>query len=174
MPRNFNKYQYETSPRKLEPEYTPVKNPYKSKKTTAKKINENDKKNLSKEKKLKKQKMTAIKYLVIGFLILFAISYRNSQIDENFAKIQDLKSDLAEVEKQNTQLKISIENGLNLANLEQEAKEKLGMQKLNSKQTTYITLSKSDYIESATEEVIIEEKENWFQGIINAIANIFK
>lgn len=174
MPRNFNKYQYETSPRKLEPEYTPVKNPYKSKKTTVKKPDENAKKDLSKEKKLKKQKITAIKYLVIGFLILFAISYRNSQIDENFAKIQDLKSDLAEVEKQNTQLKISIENGLNLANLEQEAKEKLGMQKLNSKQTTYITLSKSDYIESATEEVIIEEKESWFEGIINAIANIFK
>ena len=37
MPRNFNKYQYETSPRKLEPEYTPIKNPYKSKKTTARK-----------------------------------------------------------------------------------------------------------------------------------------
>lgn len=174
MPRNFNKYQYETSPRKLEPEYTPVKNPYKSKKTTAKKQNQNEMRNVAKEKKLKKQKIVAIKYLLIGFLILFAISYRNSQIDENFAKIKKLKSDLAEVEKQNTQLEISIENGLNLANLEQEAKEKLGMQKLNSKQTTYITLAKSDYIESATEEVIIEEKQSWFQGIINAVSNIFK
>ena len=38
MPRNFSKYQYETSPRKLEPEYTPVKNPYKKKKTTARKV----------------------------------------------------------------------------------------------------------------------------------------
>ena len=38
MPKNFNKYQYETSPRKLEPEYTPKKNPYKSKKTTARKV----------------------------------------------------------------------------------------------------------------------------------------
>ena len=25
MPRNYNKYQYETSPRKLEPEYAPKK-----------------------------------------------------------------------------------------------------------------------------------------------------
>ena len=44
MPRNFNKYQYETSPRKLEPEYTPVKNPYKAKKTTARKRNPDEEK----------------------------------------------------------------------------------------------------------------------------------
>ena len=60
MPRNFNKYQYETSPRKLEPEYTPVKNPYKSKKTTAKKQNQDEKRNVSKEKRLKKHKITTI------------------------------------------------------------------------------------------------------------------
>ena len=32
MPRNYNRYQYETSPRKLEPEYAPRKNNYKGKK----------------------------------------------------------------------------------------------------------------------------------------------
>ena len=37
MPRNFNKYQYETSPRKLEPEYAPKKNTNKGKKSTARK-----------------------------------------------------------------------------------------------------------------------------------------
>lgn len=170
VPRNFNKYQYETSPRKLEPEYTPIKNPYKAKKTTARKINTNNKK----EKQLKKQKRRAIKYLVIGFLILFAISYRNSQIDESFAKLQDLKQELSDVQKQNEQLEVSIESGLNLSNLEQEAKEQLGMQKLNSKQTIYMTLPKEDYIEAATEEVIIEEEQSGIKGIINTITNIFK
>ena len=173
MPRNFNKYQYETSPRKLEPEYTPIKNPYKSKKTTARKLDVPQKKNL-REVQLKKQKRKAIKYLIVGFIILFGMSYRSSQIDENFAKIQDLKQELAEVEKQNAQLEISIENGLNLNNLEQEAKEQLGMQKLNSKQTTYITLPKTDYIEPAAEEVIIEEKQGIIKGIISEIGNIFK
>lgn len=172
MPKNFNKYQYETSPRKIEPEYTPVKNPYKAKKTTAKKIN--SKKEKDKAKELKKQKRKVIKYLVIGFLILFAISYRNSQIDENFAKIEDLKEELSEVKKQNTQLEVSIESGLNLNNLEQEAKEQLGMQKLNQKQMIYITLPKTDYIEPAAEEVIIEEKGDGIQGIISKILNIFK
>ncbi|MBQ3145976.1 MAG: hypothetical protein IJB90_05450 [Clostridia bacterium] len=172
MPRNFNKYQYETSPRKLEPEYTPVKNPYKSKKTTIRKID--PEKERAKVKQLKKQKRKAIKYLVIGFLVLFAISYRNSQIDENFAKVQNLKDELAEVQKQNAQLQVSIENGLNLNNLEQEAKEQLGMQKLNSKQTIYMILPKNDYIEPAAEEVIIEEEQSGIRGIINTISNIFK
>ena len=31
MARNFNRYQYETSPRKLEPDYAPKKNPYRGK-----------------------------------------------------------------------------------------------------------------------------------------------
>ncbi len=172
MPRNFNKYQYETSPRKLEPEYTPIKNPYKAKKTTAHRIKKNS--NNKKEKQLKKQQKQMIKYLIIGFAIIFGICYRNSQIDENFAKVQDLKQEVADVEKQNAQLEISIENGLNLSNLEQEAKEKLGMQKLNSKQTIYITLPKRDYIEPATEDVILDEKQSGIKGIINTIMNIFK
>lgn len=172
MPRNFNKYQYETSPRKLEPEYTPIKNPYKTKKTTARKVKKTS--NNNRAKQLKKQQNQALKYLLIGFAIVFGICYRNSQIDESFAKVQDLKEEVAEVEKQNAQLEISIENGLNLNNLEQEAKEQLGMQKLNSKQTRYITLPKSDYIEPAAEEVIIEEKEAGIKGIISAISNIFK
>ena len=115
-------YQYETSPRKLEPEYTPVKNPYKKKKTTARKVQTTNK---NKVNEIKKRKMKVIKYIAIGFLIIFGISLRNSQIDENFAKIQDLKSELAEVEKQNAQLEVAIENGMNLNNLEQEAKTQL-------------------------------------------------
>ena len=45
------------------------------------------------------------------------------------------------------------------------------MQKLNPKQTIYVTLPKTDYIEPAAEEVIIEEDS---PGIINKIMNIFK
>ena len=88
--------------------------------------------------------------------------------------MQDLKEEVAEVEKQNAQLEISIENGLNLNNLEQEAKEQLGMQKLNSNQTIYITLPKTDYIEPAAEQVVIEEKQSGIKGIISGIENIFK
>lgn len=171
MPRNFNKYQYETSPRKLEPEYTPVKNPYKRKKTTARKIQKTNKKKFN---EVKKKKLKVIKCVAIGFLIIFGIGIRNSQIDERFAKVQESKTKLAEIEKQNSQLEIAIENGMNLNNLEQEAKTQLGMQKLNSKQTIYMTLPKNDYIEPASEEVVIEEKESPLDVIIKTIKNIFK
>lgn len=172
MPRNFNRYQYETSPRKLEPEYTPKKNPYKAKKTTARKVDAQKEKNDLKQ--LKKQRRKAINCLILGFLVLFAICYRNSQIDESFAKIESLKQELAEVKKQNDQLEVSIENGLNMSNLEQEAREKLGMQKLNPSQTIYITLPKTDYIEPAAEQVIIEKEDTGIGGIINKILNTFK
>lgn len=169
---SYNRYQYETSPRKLEPNYKPQQNPYKKKKTTAiKPIKKQvSKKQLELQKK-KKRKM--IYMLVVAFAVMMAISYRNSQIGENFAEIQDLKEQLATVEKENTQLEIGIENSLNLENLEKEAREQLGMQKLTNRQTIYVQLPKDDYIVNATEEVIIEE-EGFFTRIFNDIQNIFK
>ena len=43
------------------------------------------------------------------------------------------------------------------------------MQKLTNKQTVYVNLPKKDYVESATEEIIEKEEENWFQKLINSI-----
>ena len=88
--------------------------------------------------------------------------------------MQELKEELAQIEKQNAQLEVAIENGMNLNNLEQEAKTQLGMQKLNSKQTIYATLPKTDYIEPASEQVVIGEKDSPLKVIINTIKNIFK
>lgn len=104
-----------------------------------------------------------------GFIILFAISYRNSVINEKFSEIKTLKANLAGIEKENEQLKVNIENNLNLKSIEQSAKEVLGMQKLNNSQKVYINLPKEDYVEPATEEIIKEDSLNWFQKIINII-----
>ena len=65
MPRNFNKYQYETSPRKLEPEYAPKKNNYKGKKSTARKIEKKDIKKASKRVQEEKEKHRKILLHVI-------------------------------------------------------------------------------------------------------------
>lgn len=155
MAKNYNSYNYGTSPRKLEPEYTPNRR----QKTNKPKINkipnnleqrdkEKDKK-IIKENSRKKQQRKVIFYVGIGFLILFAISYRNSQIDERFSEIQTLQNQLSVVEKENEQLEVSIENSSNLNSLEQSAKELLGMQKLNNKQSVYVSLPKVDYIEGS-------------------------
>ena len=118
--QRYQGYQYETSPRKLQPEYEPIKNPYQKKKSSVRK--ENITKSKSQTKKSIKEKRRAMVYIAIGFAILFAISYRNSLITENFNKKENLKENLSAIEKENEQLKINIENSLNLKNVEQSAK----------------------------------------------------
>ena len=153
MAKNYNMYNYGTSPRKLEPEYTPNRRQKTNKQKINKIPNNIKEKNREKEQKRlkeenrKKQQRKVIIYIGIGFLILFAISYRNSQIDEQFSKIQSAQNELAIIQKENEQLKVNIENGSNLNNLEQSAKELLGMQKLSNRQSVYVSLPKVDYIQ---------------------------
>lgn len=166
-------YQYETSPRKLQPEYVPnpqKANPYKKKKTsTAKKVS---KKTKAKAKMQPRTKI--ILYAVIGFVILFGISYRNSLITESFNEKEKLKSNLSSIQKENEQLKVNIESSLNLNNVEQMAKDMLGMQKLDNNQKVYVSLPKKDYIEAATEEVVIEENLSFWQKIWKGLTESIK
>lgn len=160
-----NMYQYETSPRKLQPEYEVRKNP-----NVGKKSSTLSNKKAQKKKKIRLKNHTrAVLYLVVGFVILFAISYRNSLITASFDKKESLKKELAVLEKENAQLEVNMENSLNLNNIEKAAKEKLGMQKLDESQKVYVNLPKEDYVEPASEQVIVEENTNWFTNLINKI-----
>lgn len=160
-----NGYQYETSPRKLEPNVQ-----RKSKKTSNIKIVKDLPRQEVKVPKGQRRKQAKVTLWVVGiFIILLTISYRNSRINEKFNNVQNLKKELATVQKENEQLKVNIENSLNLNNIEKIAKEKLGMQKLTTNQTIYIMLPKKDYVESASEEVIIEKNKNWFEELIDNI-----
>lgn len=174
MARNLNRYQYETSPRKLEPDYAPRKNPYKGKPSTARKTTNKKKTSNKKLLDAKKNQNKLMKYLVLGFMVIFAICYRNAQIDQSFTEVQDLKDELSQINKENIQLEVAIENSLNLSNIEQQAKDLLGMQKLTSKQTVYVDLPKTDYIESAAEEVIIDEEQSFISKIFSEIGKLFK
>lgn len=164
-----SKYQYETSPRKLEPDYMPKKKVAPKKTTTKVKKKNKGKKKAKKQQNLERK---VVKYLAIGFVVVFAIAYRNSKIDESFAKMQKLKAELSEVQKQNVQLEIAIENSMNLNNLEQQAKELLGMQKLSNRQTVYVDFPREDYIETASEKVVIENNHSIFQRIKNWFTNL--
>lgn len=168
----YQGYQYETSPRKLQPEYEIRKNPYEKKKSSTKKM-----KKTTKQKNIKKQLKPRVKlvmYIAISFAILFAISYQNSLITESFNQKEDLKETLGAIEKENEQLKVNIEKSLNLNKVEQAAKEMLGMQKLDNSQKVYISLPKEDYIEAPSEQVIIEENKNFLEKIIDNIKEFIK
>lgn len=177
-------YQYETSPRKVAPEYEPVRKKSKArkepvqKKTSANKKKPDSsakKKNSQKAKQKNKTKFRTLAVLNLFMLVVlvFAVMYRNSLISQSFAQIQSLKSKVTDIQKENDQIEISIQNSLNSSSIEQAAKDQLGMQKLTSKQTVYLDLPKKDYIEPSTEEVIIEQNQNIFEKIWNFITDLF-
>ena len=164
-------YQYETSPRKLQPEYEPNrrKKDYK-KSSTAKKTKTNSNTKSNKKTKAKQNaKVKLVLYLSLGFVVLLGICYRNSLIAEKFNEKEELKTELSNIQKENEQLKVNIESSLNLNNIEQLAKEKLGMKKLDNSQKIYINLPKKDYIEAATEEVKIDENLNFWERLWKGI-----
>lgn len=160
------RYQYDTSPKKLKPEYRRKNKEY-PKKTTAYR-EKTSKKEKTEEIQDIKKKAKIIFYVLATFAIVFTISYRNSLIDEAYSKTESLKNEYSKIEKENEQIEVSIDNSLNFNNIEQTAKELLGMTKLNNKQTVYISLPKKDYIESDSGK---EEKKE--ESLIDKIFNIF-
>jgi len=167
----YGEYQFETSPRKLQPEYEPKK-----KKQVKRNVTKNVETQQNAKKQAKRKVKTEVKMIVwilLGFAIFCVISYRNSLINESFNDKEKLKQDLAVIQKENEQLQVSIENSLNLANIEQAAKDKLGMQKLNNSQKIYVSLPKKDYIEAATEEIIFTEELSWLEQLLGYMKKIF-
>lgn len=188
-------YQYETSPRKLKTDYSEsrkksskVQNRRLSKSATSKSKERVKKENARRKDKSRAEKDNSSKKTnisdarinfaiafkcVLIFSIFFLIIYRNSLITQSSARIQTLRASITELQKETDQLEINIQNSLNTNNIEQAAKELLGMQKLTNKQIVYISLSKKDYIEPRTEEVIIEKEPNFIENIINRVKGLF-
>lgn len=179
--QGYRGYQYETSPRKIQPEYEPTtENTKKPKtKTVNKKDVERKQENKTKTttKKISKEelnkKMRLVCYIAFGFAVLFTISYRNSIINEKFTQKEGLKAELAEIQKVNEQLEVGIENELNLTNVESMAKDKLGMSKLNNSQKVYINLPKKEYVEVTSEGIKQSTNQPLYQVIIDKIKNLF-
>ncbi len=153
-------YQFETSPRKLEPDY-------RRRRKQNIRVLETQRQNTKASSDERKKQVKTTCTIIAVFALLLTISYRNSQINERFNDVQSLKRELSSLQKENEQVKVNIENSLNNNYIEQQAKEKLGMKKLTNKQTVYITLPKKDYVESPSEKVVIEEEKekNWFEKV---------
>ena len=157
-------YQYETSPKKLQPEYVPTK---KAKKKTN--VKPQNTKKPSKQQK-NKYNYKPVVYIGLAFVMLFTISYRYSLINEEYNSKENIKSKVSAVQKENEQLKVSIENSLNLNNIEKIAREKLGMQKLDNSQKVYVSLPKKDYVEPAVEQIKTDDEDvSLFEKIMNFI-----
>ena len=159
-------YQYGTSPRKLEPDYTRKPKP---KRKQLKVVEDIPRQQIKVSKEQRKRQMKTTVTVVGLFLLLLTISCRNSQIDKQFNQIQNQKKQLAALQKDNEQLKVSIENSINISNIEKVAKEKKKKKKLTSKQTVYVTLPKKDYVEKESEKVVKTETKTWWQNLADKI-----
>lgn len=152
-------YEHGTSPRKYDVDYN-VKPKTKTKAKPKKTI-----------KKASKRK-TALEhygYIILGTILLFAflVSFRSSQIEERNVQIQAEKREIEKLKNENAQLNMDLQKTLSLTNIEKQAKEKLGMQKLQSNQIRYVKLDKQDYIEPVSISKIEEKSESFFRKIIN-------
>ena len=163
-----SRYEYGTNPRKLEPD---IQRRPEAQKQKIRVLEDLPKQDIKITKKQKKRRIKMTLLVMAIFATLLTISYRNSQINEKFDQVQNLKKELSAVQKENEQLEVSIQNSVNYNTIEKLAKEKLGMQKLTNKQTVYVTLPKKDYVESAAEEVVKEEEKNWLEQLIDKILN---
>ena len=133
----------------------------------------------SKLKAERRKTLIKIFDISVCFAMLMLISYRYATIDAKFKEKENLKKELASVQKENEQLKVNIEKQMNLNAIEQEAKEKLGMQKLDNNQKIYVNLNKSDYIEPAQSTIAKEEtsssqmiEETWWSKLLKDLFKI--
>lgn len=177
--QGYKGYQFETSPRKLQPEYEPEEEKKQVKKEPVQRAKKKENTNKEVEKRTKasraeiKRKATFIAYIVFGFSILFTISYRNSIINEKFNIKENNKAQLSEIQKINEQLEVSVENELNLTSIEEMAKDKLGMSKLSNSQKVYVDLPKKEYVESSVGGINTQTTTNMYEKALNFVTNIF-
>lgn len=177
--QGYKGYQFETSPKKLQPEYEPEQRRVTKKvdKSISKKSNKQESMKSKQTAKVSKEELSRkaklVCYILFGFTVLFTISYRNSIINEKFNQKESLKAELAEIQKVNEQIEVGIENQLNLTSVEQLAKEKLGMSKLNNSQKVYIKLPRKEYVESKSESLIKTSNQNTYSEVINKVKQFF-
>jgi len=169
MPKSY--YQYETSPRKYEPDYTVKKKTNKSQnKQVSKKAIEKKRAEKEKAKKLeeKKNKRKQVICVIMIFGMLLTVSYREISIMEMFNQKKNLENQLAVIEKENGQVEKNIkeeESKLDWNKIQQIAKEQLGME---AKAGKPIELDKTDNVEIETKFIKEEEK-----SIIEKIIEFF-
>lgn len=138
-------------------------------------MDKNQKNKISKSKKnnfTTWKKFQIVFVFTLVFLFMFLIMYRNSQINETFSEINKIKNEIVKIQKENDKLEVSIQTSLNLSNVEQSAKELLGMQKLTNEQTIHISLPKKDYIETSVEKVVVEDQ-SFFHKIKQKLEDLF-
>lgn len=126
----------------------------------------------AKIKRESKRNVKVITGLCIFFAVFSIIGYRVFLINNSLKEKENLKAQLSEIKKQNEQLQVTIEQQMNLNTIEQEAKEKLGMRKLDNNQKVYVNLNKEDYTQSSVSSEQGKGNETWWAKLFKDLFNI--
>ena len=135
------------------------------------------------EEYIKKKKIiqrdTRTKFFLFIFLGILLISmpmyiiFKSAESDELFKKVNRLKGQIEEQRKENEQLALNLQNQASLIKIEQDAKYKLGMQKIEPTKIIKVQTNEKDYIETESVSTIKDKEESVIDKIFKFVMNLF-
>ena len=131
------------------------------------------------KKKKIKQRDTRTKFSLFIFLGILLISmpmyiiFKSAESDELFKKVNRLKGQIEEQRKENEQLALNLQNQASLIKIEQDAKYKLGMQKIEPTKIIKVQTNEKDYIETESVSTIKDKEESVIDKIFKFVMNLF-
>lgn len=100
---------------------------------------------------------------VIFSLVAYSV-YGQVQLTELTESINETTTQLSQLQSVEVQLQMQATSNMNVPELEEYAKNDLGMEKINSEQITYVNLATAD-----KGTVIVEDSKNIFEKLLAAI-----
>ena len=131
------------------------------------------------KKKKIKQKDVRTKFFLFVFLGILLISmpmyiiFKSAESDELFTKVNRLKGQIEEQRKENEQLALNLQNQASLVKIEQDAKYRLGMQKIEPTKIIKVQTNEKDYIETESVSIIRDKEETVIDKIFEFVMNLF-
>ena len=131
--------------------------------------------------KIKKVKQRDVRtkfflFLIFGILLIsmpLYIIFKSAESDELFTSVNNLKLQIEEQRKENEQLALNLQNQASLVKIEQDAKYRLGMQKIEPTRIIKVQTNEKDYIETENISIIKDKEEGVFDKIFKFLMNLF-
>ena len=128
------------------------------------------------KKKKIKQRTKFFLFIFLGILLIsmpMYIIFKSAESDELFKKVNRLKGQIEEQRKENEQLALNLQNQASLIKIEQDAKYKLGMQKIEPTKIIKVQTNEKDYIETESVSTIKDKEESVIDKIFKFVMNLF-
>ncbi len=113
----------------------------------------------------------AMKFIITGFIslaLLSAFVFGRVELSEIYSEQSSLTEELAKLQDENMSLETELESRTSLAQVEEYAEEKLGLQKLDKSQIEYVEVesdSVAEVVETEDDNIFVSIKK-WFASIL--------